>query len=67
VWSVRPVNGVSVRKYILIIAQVVVPCLGQTNFVEIEGAYVVIKFKLLGPEISNILIVDTETITAVLM
>jgi hypothetical protein len=44
------------------IAQVVEPCLGQTKYVEIGGAHVV-KFKLLGPETSNVLIVDTESIT----
>jgi hypothetical protein len=41
----------------VIIAQVVEPGLGQTNYVEIGGSHVVIKFKLLGPETSNILIV----------
>jgi hypothetical protein len=43
---------VSVRK--LIIAQVVDPCLRQANFVKIRGTHIVIKFKLLGPETSNI-------------
>jgi hypothetical protein len=49
----------------VIIAQVVEPCLGQTNYVELGGAHVVVKFKLLGPETCNILIVDTETITEI--
>jgi phosphoribosylamine-glycine ligase len=49
----------------VIIAQVVESCLGQTNYVEIGGAHVVIKFKLFGPEASNILIVDNETITEI--
>jgi hypothetical protein len=49
----------------VIIAQVVEPCLGQTNYVEIGGAHVVIKFKLLDPETSNVLIVYTETFTEI--
>jgi hypothetical protein len=49
----------------VIIAQVVEPYLSQTNYVEIGSAHVVIKFKLLGPETSNVLIVDTETITEI--
>jgi hypothetical protein len=49
----------------VIIAQVVEPILGQTNYNEIGGAHVVIKFKLLVPETSSVLIVDTETITEI--
>jgi hypothetical protein len=51
----------------VIIAQVVEPCLGEKNYVEIGGAHVVIKFKLLGPETSSVLIVDTETITEIII
>jgi hypothetical protein len=34
IWPVRPVNGVTIRKYIVIIEQVVEPCLRQTNYVK---------------------------------
>jgi hypothetical protein len=44
----------------VIIAQVIEPCLRQTNYVEVGGANV-IKFKLLGPETFNVLIVNVET------
>jgi hypothetical protein len=47
------------------VAQVVEPCLGQTNYVKIRGTYIVIKLKLLGPETSNILILNAETVTEI--
>jgi hypothetical protein len=50
----------------VIIAQVIEPCLGQTNYVEIEGANV-IKFKLHGPETSNIFIINAETFVEIRM
>jgi hypothetical protein len=50
----------------VIIAQVIDPCLGHTNYVEIRGAHI-IKLKLLGPETSNILILNSETIIEIRM
>jgi hypothetical protein len=49
----------------VIIAQAIEPCFEQTNYVEIGGAHVVIKFKLLGPETSNVLIINAETFTEI--
>lgn len=46
----------------MIIPQVVKPCLGQTNDVEIGGRKVVIKFELFGPEIFNIVIINADTV-----
>jgi hypothetical protein len=49
------------------IAQVAEPCHRQTNYVNIGGAHVVIKFSLLGPETSNVLIVNAERGTEIRM
>jgi hypothetical protein len=64
---VRPVNGEFVGTQIDSAAQVVEPCLGQINYVEIDGAHVVIKFKILGNENSNVLIVNAERGTEIRM
>jgi hypothetical protein len=47
----------------VITAQVVDPCLGGTNYIDIGGANVAITFKLLGPDASNILMINAETVT----
>jgi hypothetical protein len=44
----------------VIVTLAIQPCLGQTNYVKIGRANIVIKFKLFGPETSNVLIVNAE-------
>jgi hypothetical protein len=51
----------------VIIAQVVEPCLRQTHDVENTGANIVMKFKLLCPETSNVLIINAETVAEIRM
>jgi hypothetical protein len=51
----------------VIVAKVVEPCVRQTNDVEIGGAHVVIKFKLLGHETSNVFIINVETVAEIRM
>jgi hypothetical protein len=49
----------------VIVALVVQPCLGQTNYVKIGPANVVIKCKLFDPETSNVLIANVERVAEI--
>jgi hypothetical protein len=50
----------------VITAQTVEPCLGQTNDVEIGGTNI-IKYEFFGPETSNFLIINAETVAEIRM
>jgi hypothetical protein len=49
----------------VIVTLVIQPCLGQINYFKISCANIVIKFKLFGPETSNVLIVNAERVTKI--
>jgi hypothetical protein len=49
----------------VIIELIVEPCLGEAEYVKIGGANIVIKFKLFGPETSNVLVVNAKTVAEI--
>jgi hypothetical protein len=48
---------------LFVLALVVQPCLGQKNYAKIGRGNIVIKFKLFGPETSNVLTVNVDRFT----
>jgi hypothetical protein len=62
----RPLKVMSIENQILVVAQIVEPSDGETNQVAIGGASV-LKFKLLGPETSNVSITNIESVVEISM